>query len=131
MWISDIESSVFTRLKAGGNTLKTKFPNIFYTTSNESDDAAVFPTIYLEELSGAEQGKTLDGSEIAAYMSSFQINVTHNGTKPEIRSVMDNALETMKKLRFEIIGTPFYTRSNKIWTATARCRRMIGSGDKF
>ena len=131
MWISDIQSSVFTRLKAGGNKLKEKFPNIFYTTSNESDDEAVFPTVYLEELSGAERGATLEGTEIAGYISSFQINITHNGSEPETRTIMNNALETMKKLRFEIIATPFYTRSNKIWTATARCRRMIGSGDKF
>lgn len=131
MWISDIESSVFTRLKAGGNKIKEQFPKLFYTTSNESDSEAVFPTVYLEELQGSEQGQTFDGKEVAGYLASFQINVTHNGSKDEARRVMDNALETMKSMRFDIVGTPFYTRSSKVWTGTARCRRMIGSGDSF
>lgn len=132
MWISDIESSVFTRLKAGGNKLKEQFPKLsklFYTTSNESDSEAVFPTVYLEELSGSEQGADLERVKVNSMLISFQINVTHNGSKEETRRVMDNALETMKKLRFEINVTPFYVRNNKIWTGTARCRRFFDAND--
>ena len=92
MWIDDIESSVFTRLKAGGNKIKGQFPKfskLFYTTSNESDGEAVFPTVYLEELSGSEQGQTFNGKEVAGYLASFQINVTHNGDKVEAKRVME------------------------------------------
>ncbi len=129
MWISDIESSVLTRLKAGGNKLKEQFPKLIYTTSNESDDEAVFPTVYLEQLSGSEQGADLERIKVNSMLLPFQINVIHNGSKTETRRIMDNALETMKKLRFEINVTPFYVRNNKIWTATARCRRIFDAND--
>ena len=130
MWISDIESAIFTRVKANGlKELKTKFPEIFYTTDNETDAEAVFPTVYVEELPGAEQGEDLEGTSTNALLASFQITVSHNGNKPETRVVMDNAITTLKQLRFKIISAPIYKRSNGVWVGTARVRRIIGAND--
>lgn len=130
MWISDIESAVFTRIKANGlKELKKKFPEIFYTTDNETDAEAVFPTVYVEELPGTEQGRDLEGTKINAMLISFQITVSHSGNKPETRAVMDNAITTLKKLRFDIISAPIYKRNGGVWTGTARARRSFGAND--
>lgn len=130
MWISDIEIAVFSRIKAKGSPLKKKYPNIFFTAENETDETvAVFPTVYVQEIPGTEQGRSLDGSEITAYLSTFQINIAHNGTKAEIREIMDNCLETMKSMRFEVTGTPIYTKEGGVWNSVARFRRSIGGND--
>lgn len=130
MWTSDIESAVFTRLKADGNkAFKKDYSDIFYTTENETDDDAVFPTVYLQELSGAERGRDLEGIEINAILSSFQIDVSDNESKQRCKKVMDNAIETMKKLKFEVVGLPIYRRTSGVWLGTARFRRTISKND--
>lgn len=131
MWISDIEPAVFARVKAYGEVLRKKFPDIVFTTDNESDTPAKFPTVLVEEITGAEQGRDLEGVRVNAYLASFQISISHNDKKYHVRNIMDNCMETMKKLRFEIIGTPIYSRSEGVWTGVARFRRTIGSNDTF
>lgn len=130
MWTGDIESAVFTRVKTAGNkAFKTKYRNIFYTTENETDNEAVFPTVYLQELTGSERGRDLEGIEVHAMLSSFQIDVSDNDTKQRCKEVMENALSTMKSLKYEIIGMPIYRKSNGVWLGTARCRRVISKND--
>lgn len=125
MWISDIETKVLAKLKENGEILKKNFPNIVFTTENESDTPAKFPTVYLEELSGTERGRDLEGSTVNAYMATFQINISHNDKRYHVKSIMNNCMDTMKQLRFEIIGTPIYNRSDGVWTGVARFRRVI------
>lgn len=129
MWISDIETKVLAKLKENGEVLKKNFPNIVFTTENESDTPAKFPTVCLEELSGMERGRDLEGIKVNAYMATFQINITHNDRRYHVKSVMNNCMKTMKELRFEIIGTPVYSRSDGVWTGVARFRRTIGAND--
>ena len=129
MWISDIETKVFSEIKKNGQELKKNFPNIFFTTENESDTPAKFPTVYLEELSGTERGRYLEGNSVNAYMATFQINISHNDKKSHVRRVMNNCMDTMKKLQFEIIGTPTYNRSEGVWSGVARFRRVFGAND--
>ena len=131
MWISDIETKVFSEIKKNGQELKKNFPNIFFTTENESDTPAKFPTVYIEELSGTERGRDLEGNKVNAYMATFQINISHNDKKSHVKRVMNNCMDTMKKMRVEIVGTPIYSRSEGVWTGVARFRRTIGSGDTF
>lgn len=131
MWISDIEPAVFAMVKAYGEVLRKNFPDIVFTTDNESDTPAKFPTVYIEELPGTERGRDLEGNRVNAYMATFQINISHNDKKIHVKRVMNNCMDTMKKLQFEIIGTPTYNRSEGVWTGVARFRRTIGSGDTF
>lgn len=130
MWINDIGVAVYSRIKARGSPLKKKYPNIFFTDENETEETtAVFPTVFVDELSGVEQGRDLDGSTVNSYLATFQINISHNGKKSEVREIMGNCMETMKSMRFEIIGTTIYSKTNGVWGAVARFRRTIGSSD--
>lgn len=130
MWISDIESAVFSRIKARGSTLKKKYPKIFFTAENETDEtSAVFPTVYVQELFGSEQGRDLEGIGINDYLATFQINISHNKDKADVRKIMDNCVETMKSMSFEVINTPIYTKTDGVWNGVARFRRTIGAND--
>lgn len=129
MWISDIGTKVLSKLKENGEVLKKNFPKIVFTDENESDTPAKFPTVYLEELSGMERGMDLERIKVNAYMATFQINITHNDRRYHVKSIMNNCMATMKELRFEIIGTPIYNRSEGVWTGIARFRKTIGAND--
>ena len=130
MWIDDIETAVFSRIKVRGSQLKKYFPKMFFTTENKTDETvAVFPTVYVEELAGTEQGRDLEGRKVNVYLATFQINIAHNGKKNEVKRIMRNCMETMKEMRFEIIATPIYRLNKGVWTGAARFRRVIGGED--
>lgn len=132
MWTDSIESTVFSRVKNEGTTaLRKSFPAIFYTADNESDDEPTFPTVYLQELPGLESGNTLDGKEISAVLSTFQVDISDNrrNGKEVVKQVMSQTMKTMKGMRFEVTAMPTYRRENGVWIGTARFRRMIGALD--
>ena len=130
MWTDYIESMVFTRVKTKGNSaLKTKYPNLNYTTDNVTVGEPKFPTCYIQELAGAERGSSLDGTEVNGILCSFQIDVSDNSSKQNAKAVMVNAIDTFKQMRFEIIAFPIYRNEDGIWVGTARVRRIIGASD--
>ena len=130
MWTSDIETKVFSRVKnEGTSALKQTFPIIFYTAENESDSEPVFPTVFVQELPGLERGNTLDGTEINAVLASFQVDISDNKSKARVKQVMNQTVNTMKSMRFEVTSMPTYRTENGIYIGTARFRRMIGALD--
>ena len=130
MWINDIETAVFSRIKARGSPLKKYFPKIFFTTENETDETvAVFPTVYVEKLAGTELGRDLDNRKTNLCLCSFQINISHNGKKNEVERIMENCKDTLKQMRFDMENDPVYSLNKGVWTGVARFRRVIGGGD--
>ena len=131
MWTSDITSIVFTRIKAIGNKkLKTKYPNINFTTSNESSKEPDFPTVYIKRLQGAERGQDLEGTSVNAILCSFQVEVTTNTNDTEAQEVADVVCSIMKSMRFQILGEPFADNTQKgVSRNVARYQRIIGYGD--
>lgn len=130
MWTDNIESMVFTRVKTKGNKeLKTKYPNLHYTTDNVTIGEPQFPTCYIQELPGTERGRSLDGKNVNGILITFQIDVSDNESKRNAKDVMVNAIDTFKQMRFEIIAFPTYRKEDGIWVGTARVRRTIGALD--
>jgi hypothetical protein len=130
MWTDSIESMVFTRVKTKGNkALKTEYPKLFYTTDNVTEDEPVFPACYIQELAGAERGRSLDGQSVNGILCTFQIDVSDNDKKANAKKVMMNAIDTFKEMRFEIIAFPTYRKEDGVWVGTARVRRIIGALD--
>lgn len=130
MWTDSIESMVFTRVKTKGNKeLKTKYPNLHYTSDNVTVGEPKFPTCYIQELPGAERGRSIDGQSVNGILCTFQIDVSDNDKKANAKKVMMNAIDTFKEMRFEIIAFPTYRKEDGVWVGTARVRRIIGALD--
>lgn len=130
MWTSDIESMVFTRVKAkGNNALKSKYPNIYFTTSDKTQKQPQFPTVYLHEVGSVERGMDLENTEINAVLNTIQVDVTDNESQGRVKEVMNNIVKTMKSMGFTVISLPEFQNTNDIYRQTARFRRMIGKGD--
>jgi hypothetical protein len=131
MWFSDITSIVLTRVKAKVNKkLKTKYPDIEFTTSSISSTEPKFPTVYIKRMQGAECGEDLDGSTVNAMVVTFQVEITDNVGDTRSQEVADSVCEVFKSMRFQILGEPFPDNTQKgIYRNIARYQRIIGYGD--
>lgn len=130
MWTSDIASIVFTRIKVEATKkLKSKYPDINFTTSDKVRTNPTFPNVYVKKLQGAEQGHTLDGSTVNATLSSFQIEVADNVSDNRAQEVADVVYSIMKSMRYEAIGEPFPDNVDEVHRNVARYRRIVGYND--
>jgi hypothetical protein len=130
MWTSDIQASVFTRIKAEGTKkLKTKYPNINFTTSSKQLSEPKFPTVYVKRMQGSEQGSTLDGKTVNAILSTFQIEVTDNSSDTVSQYVADVIYEIMKSMCYQALGEPFADNSGDTYRNVARYQRIVGYND--
>lgn len=128
--LNDIQSTVFSRLKNKyPQSLKTKYPNTRFTTSDREPQNPQFPNIYVHERSSMEMGEDLEGNTLNAVMSSFQIDVTDNSAMENATEVMNYVLSTMKALRFEVVTMPEFQNTTSVFRKIAVFRRVIGDGD--
>lgn len=128
--LNDIQSCVFSRLKNKyPQSLKTKFPKTYFTTSDRVPQNPQFPTIYVHERSSMETGEDLDHATINAVQSSFQIEVTDNSSMENATEVMNYVLQTMKALRFGVVTMPEFQNTDSVFRKVAVFRRVIGDGD--
>lgn len=133
LWTALISPSVLTKLKTDGEAkLKTKYPDINFTTVDRVvSSEAKFPTVYLHEMASAEQGADLDGTEINAVLSSFQIEVTDNTSQARVNEVMTEIVGIMKSMRYQVISMPEFQNTSTTYRSIARFRRVVGKGDKL
>ena len=131
MWFSDITSVVFTRVKAIVNKkLKTKYPDINFTTSSVASTDPKFPTVYVKRMQGAERGQDLEGSTVNAMLVTFQVEVTDNVSDTRAQEVADSVCEVFKSMRFQILGEPFPDNTQRgVFRNVARYQRLVGYGD--
>ena len=128
----DIETIVYSRIKAIlTKKLKTKYPNISFTTSDKVSGNPQFPNVYVHMMSSQEIGGDLEGNTINGVLASFQIETTDNETQTRAKDVMNNVVEVMKSMRFEVTSMPESMNTNTSYRCVARFRRTIGKLDKL
>ena len=94
-----INSYAIPRLKKLDIFNTTRFTNA--VTNEESRlSGTIFPTIYVHELAGVEQGKDLDGQSINAVLETFQIDHITNTKKTDAKQIMREVADVMTDLRF-------------------------------
>lgn len=129
-WFMDNESRIFTIVK--GKTypkLVKTFPDIFFTTSDESSDNPVFPTVYIHELEGIEQGITLERNEVNSITSTFEVKVSVDTKKADAKTIMKSILLAFKELGFNTTMIPITMTQANMYVSVARFRRAISSED--
>ena len=129
-WAFDLENTIFTILKTKGKAeFVSDFPNIRFTTNNQSMDDAVFPTVYMHELAGTEY-TDLEGTAINAVMETIQVDVMTNTSQTDAKAVMAAVVDIFKQMRFQITAMPeIGSGTDTTYRTTARFRRVIGAND--
>ncbi len=130
MWISDIESMILTRVKVGvEQKLKTKYPNIFFTTSDKNQSNPRFPTVMIRDIGGGERGNDNENIHINAYLCTIQVDVIDNESQNRAKEVMRYVIDEMKKMSFSIIYAPTPDNNSDTYRVISRLKKMIGSDD--
>lgn len=131
-WWAILESRLFTRFE---NRLKTalgsKFPKLYCTSSPMTKAASQFPTAYFHMVDWIEAGNDLENTETHAILATLQVDVFANTSLTDCQTVVYEAINIMKSMRFSIIGMPTYSASNNIYTGNVRFRRYIGGSDEI
>lgn len=125
-----LESQIFTLIKTKfSKKLKDRYPDLTFTTSDRVETKPKFPTVYIHEMPGMEDGADTEGNEINAVLCSFQIEVTTNKQMNETKEIMNEILRIMKSMRFQVISMPEFQNTNNVYRRVARFRRMIADKD--
>ena len=103
--------------------------SLFWRVEYETNQKPIFPTVYIHELSGLEQGQTLDGQTVNAVLETIQVDISSNTSGSDVRLVTATVANVFKELRFDVVGMPTYGKSDGIYTSTMRFRRLYGAND--
>ena len=129
-WFNTLQSVVFTKAKKLIQAeLGTYYPEMNYTTNGQSNTNAIFPTWYLHELAGLEQGQDLTNVTVNAMMAYFRIEVFVNTAERDCREIMATSITAMKSMGFNVAAMPIYQVNKNVIQGVADFRRMIGAGD--
>ena len=126
----DIETIVHSRIKAiVTSKLKTKYPDISFTTSDKGKDKPKFPNVYTHMLGSKEEGGDLENKTINGVSATFQIETTDNQSQSRAKEVMDEVVEVMKGMSFSVISMPEFQHTDTAYRRVARFKKTIGSSD--
>lgn len=131
MDLLQLESIITTQLKVRvPKLLNNKYPNMNFT-NEVSDNLPSFPNVYIHELEPSEVGSDLANNQIHFIRDTIQIEVSTNTSKADANAVKNACINAMKALRYSLSMGAIYQKNNNIHSYVFRCRRIVGSGDKF
>lgn len=127
-----LESIIFSRLKGlFSQKIKSKYPNLSFTTQEESKRTPKFPNVYVYLMPGTEIGQTTEADVFEAGLFTFQIRVTNNTGQTAVQEITNEIIRLMKKMRFQIVTTPVYDNDSDTQWSVARFRRAIAENDRL
>lgn len=125
-----LESIVFSRLKAlFSNKIKSKYPELDFTTQEERKGTPKFPNVYVYLMPGSETGLTRERTVFEEGIFTFQIRVTNNRGQTAVQEITNEIIRLMKRMSFEIVSTPVYENNSDTQWSVSRFRRTIGRND--
>ena len=131
-WYASIESVIFNKMKEQVEPiLATRYPGqtVYFTTQQEVNHSAEFPTVYFRLVDSDQAGQTLDGITVNALLARFQCEVFHplEDTAKDISFIIMRAMVSMG---FDTYFLPKGGMSRDMTTRiVARYRRYIGVDD--
>lgn len=123
-WVTQIEDNVRDYIESE----LTEYEDILVTSEPYTGDVPTFPVVYVHEMSQREVGQDLDGSNIVAVSTTFQIEIA-TSTKALCKDISTKVMMLMKELRFKVIASPLYQEGNGYSKSVSRYERVIGGED--
>jgi hypothetical protein len=113
-------------------SLSGYYPNLNITDDDKQLEKPSFPTVFVQDIGGAEQGQDIEGKSVNAVLSTIQIDVVDNEKRSNVREVMSEMIRIMKSMGYSITTTANFERTtDNTYRMVARFRRMIGYNDTW
>lgn len=123
-WVTQIEDNVRDYIESE----LTEYEDILVTSEPYTGDVPTFPVVYVHEMPQREVGQDLDGSNIVAVSTTFQIEIA-TSTKALCKGISTKVMMLMKELRFKVIASPLYQEGNGYSKSVSRYERVVGGED--
>ncbi len=125
--LNSLESIIFTQIKSRfPPKIKKKYPNLEFTTQEESKTPVQFPNVYVYLMPSTENGRTFEGGGMECGLFTFQIKVTDNQNQTRVKEVMSEIMRIMgDELSFATVSTPAYQNTKDTYWADTRFRREL------
>ena len=131
-WYASIEGIIFTKMRdIVEPILAERYPGetIYFTSQQEVNHSAEFPTIYFRQIDSDQAGLTLDGTSVNALLARFQCEV-YSPLEDQAKDISFIVMRAMVSLGFESYFTPKGGLSrDMVIRVVARYRRYIGVDD--
>ena len=136
MWVQERENEIFTLVKHRAKTILVgKYPDIYFTQDDEQIIETQLPTVFIHALPGLEIGRTLAGDDLNGMIFTYELTVTVEKKQGQAvaSEVIWEVIAQFKKMRFQLIMSPEFIRSNNasMQQIVARVRRPIGASDNI
>lgn len=125
-WYNYVRSTVFNGLR---KHMKSKYPDMFFTTEEQNGNPPKFPTLYLQEIESRKR-YTFDKDMPAAlnhYMRLYIYSNENSDDAMDMRAEAEDLL--LQKYGYRSTQLPV-TVQNGVYTAMSQVYRMVGAGDK-
>lgn len=131
-WYASIEAVILTKLREIVDPIiATRYPDdtFYWTTQQEVNHSAEFPTIYFRQIDSDQAGLDLEGTTVNALLARFQCEV-YSPLEDQAKDVAYIVMYAMVSMGFESYFTPKggYSR-DMVTRVVARYRRYIGVDD--
>jgi len=135
MWIREIKSTLFTKIKYyGEKKYKGEFPSIDFTRENASNTTK-FPTVYIKFLQGTTLARSLKGNKINGFQCDVEVQVTSNKTQnySVAEDICYGLIDILvNKFSFDVTMFPIdNSNGTDTYTYVFRVSRDICFGDKL
>jgi len=131
-WYINLDDIIFTTLKIRvSNKLKSKYPNINFTTSAMNNGNPIFPTVLFQVLDGKELMKSLESKAVDSVIIPIQIDVYTNTSQADAKKISWAIMEEMKKLSFFCEQIPTFKNDTGIYRQVSRYVRTFYPGDSI
>lgn len=125
-----LESQVFSRIKYGfSKSIKEKYPDLNFTTEDQSSTKPKFPTVYIHLMPSNSIGDTLEGEKVEGVGTSFQVDVTDNQSNSRAGEVANEVQRIMVSMGFKPRPIPYFDNTDSTHRSVARYYRGIGDDD--
>lgn len=132
IWVSDVQTKVFSKVKAILTAnLKGIYKDLYITDDDETPSDPKFPTVYIHFLQPSERGQTLDGQLINAINLTAEVKVTTTKAQgmTTCKRVAYEVMDAFKSMYFIATMPDFENDGTGTKTMIARYSRIIGYND--
>ena len=95
----------------------------------DPSDEAKLPYIFIDKINAVETAVDLESNKVNGGLFTYQVRVTSNNSKEEVKKIMQQVTNAMKTMAFRGTSLPVFIDTDNLHIQIARWQREINEGD--
>lgn len=103
----------------------------FSMVKSDPSEEAELPFIYLSRITAIESADDLECDQVNGGLFTYQVKVTSNVSKEEVKEIMKEVTKAFKKMMFRATSLPVFVDTDNLHIQISRWQREICEGDEL